>query len=144
LTLAVVGSIRTSSSPDGLFVTNNRLLIAESGANTVSVYDLATNRILTRVTVGITPRRLLDIGSQIYVSNYDEGSISVILSGQSAVGRVIPGLGRPLEMTFSETYQRLYVSDEQALGLAIIETVNDQFNGYISLGARPVGLAINQ
>jgi DNA-binding beta-propeller fold protein YncE len=144
LTLAEVGGIRTSSSPDGLFVTNNQLLIAESGGNTVSVYDLATNRTLTRLTVGMTPRRLLDNGSQIYVSNYDEGSISVILSGQSAVGRVIPGLGRPLEMTFSQTYQRLYVGDEQALGLAIIDTANDQFDGYISLGARPVGLAIIQ
>jgi YVTN family beta-propeller protein len=47
-------------------------------------------------------------------------------------------------MAFSETYQRLYVSDEQARGLAIIDTANDQFIGYISLGARPVGLAIIQ
>jgi DNA-binding beta-propeller fold protein YncE len=144
LSLAEVGSTRTSSSPDGLMVTDNRLWIAESGANTVSVYDLATNQIQTRLSVGFMPRRLLDNGSQIYVSNYDEGSISVILPGQSSVGRVIPGLGRPLEMAYSQTYQRLYVSDEQTLGLAVIDTANNQFTGYINLGARPVGLATTQ
>jgi YVTN family beta-propeller protein len=144
LSLAEVGSIRTSSSPDGLMVANNLLWIAESGANTVSTYDLVTNQILPRLSVGFTPRRLLDNGSQIYVSNYDEGSISVILPGQSGVSRVISGLGRPLEMAFSQTYQRLYVTDEKALGLAVIDTANDQFTGYINLGARPVGLATTQ
>jgi DNA-binding beta-propeller fold protein YncE len=144
LSLAEVGSTRTSSSPEGLLVTDNRLWIAESGANTVAVYDLATNQIQTRLSVGFTPRRLLDNGSQIYVSNYDAGSISVILPDQASVGRVISGLGRPLEMAFSQTYQRLYVSDEQTLGLAVIDTANDQFTGYINLGARPVGLATTQ
>jgi YVTN family beta-propeller protein len=47
-------------------------------------------------------------------------------------------------MVFSQTYQRLYVSDDQALGLAIIDTANDKLTGSINLGARPVGLAIVQ
>jgi hypothetical protein len=38
LTLAEVGGIRTSSSPDGLFVTNNQLLIASG--EIPSQYDL--------------------------------------------------------------------------------------------------------
>ena len=141
LSLAEVGSIPTSSSPDGLMVTNNRLIVAESGANTILVYDLATNRIVTRLTVGFTPRRLLDNGRQVYVSNYDEGSVSVVLPGQAGVGRLVTGLGRPLEMTFSKTYHWLYVSDDEAGRLSVIDTATDKFNGYIELGARPVGLA---
>lgn len=144
LSLAEVGSIRTGSSPDGLMASDNRLWIAESGTDTVILYNLATNQFLTRLSVGFTPRRLLDNGRQIYVSNYDEGSISVILPGQTGVGRVIFGLGRPLEMAFNSTYQQLYVSDEEALGVGIIDTASDQFNGYIYLGARPVGLVTTQ
>ncbi|MEJ2691201.1 MAG: YncE family protein [Deltaproteobacteria bacterium] len=142
--LSEVGSVHTGSSPDGLLVSNNLLYIAERGANTVSVVDLTMNKIQSRVDVGLGPRRLLDNGSQIYVSNYDDGSLSVIYPGQLEVGREIYGLGRPLEMVYDQNYRRIYVGDEKEAGLAIIDSNINQLKGYIKLGARPLGLAIIQ
>jgi DNA-binding beta-propeller fold protein YncE len=144
LTLNKVGSIPTGSSPDGLLALNNQLYIAESGANTVSIFDLSTNMMQSLLSVGFGPRRLLNNGDQIYVSNYDSGSLSVIYPGQLEVGREIRGLGRPLEMIFDRTNQWLYVADEQKSGLAIIDSNINQLMGYIELGARPLGLAIIQ
>jgi DNA-binding beta-propeller fold protein YncE len=144
LTLAEVGSIQTGSSPAGLIGSDGRLVVAESGANTVSVYDFNTRQFQSRLTVGFTPLRLFDSGSRIYVGNYDDGSLSVLFSGQGGVGREIIGLGQPLEMAYNQTYHRLYVGDEQEAGLAIIDTTTDQLRTYLRLGTRPLGMATLQ
>lgn len=140
----VGSSIHTGSSPDGLLVSNNQLFIAENGANTVSVYDLANRQMQSRINVGFGPRRLLDNGSQIYVSNYNSGSLSVIYPGQFELDRDILGLGRPLEMVFDRNYLSIYVGDGQKAGLAVIDSNINQLKGYIKFGARPLGLAIIQ
>jgi YVTN family beta-propeller protein len=132
------------NSPDGLLAMNNQLYIAESGANSVSIYDFASNRIQSRLAVGYTPRRLLYNGNKIYVSNYGSGSLSVILPGQLGVSREILGLGQPLEMAFNQNNRWLYVGDDQKGGLAVIDTSTDQLIKYINLGAQPAGMAVIQ
>lgn len=144
LTLQQVGSVATGSSPDGLLLSNNLLYIAEKDADTVSIFDFGNNLMRSRLNVGSGPRRLLDNGYHIYVSNYDDGSLSVIYPGQLEVGRQIRGLGRPLEMIFDQAYRRLYVGDEKEEGLAVIDSNIDKLKGYIKFGARPLGLAIIQ
>lgn len=136
--------IPTGSAPAGLLARDNQLVIAESGANTVTFYDFSSRQQQSRLTAGFTPRRLLDTGDRIYVSNYDDGSVSVIFPGQTVVGREIVGLGRPLEMIYNQTYHRLYVGDEERAGLAIIDTTTDQLRGFLRLGTRPSGMAAVQ
>ena len=144
LTLNQVGSIPTGNSPDGLLLAGNQLYIAESGANTVAIFDFTRNLIQSRIDVGFSPRRLLNNDSQFYVSNYDSGSLSVIYPGQLGVSREIVGLGRPLEMIYDTTNRWIYVADEKQAGLAIVDSTVNQLMGYITLGARPLGLAIIQ
>ena len=142
--LSEVGRVNTGTAPDGLLASDNQLYIAESGANTVSIFDLGSNMMQSRLAVGLRPRRILDNGNQIYVSNYDSGSLSVIFRGQLGAGREIPGLGRPLEMIFNQTNRRIYVGDESRAGLAIIDSTTNRLSGYVTLGARPLGLAVIQ
>lgn len=144
LTLQEVGSIATGIAPDGLLLANNLLYIAENGSDAVSVFNFDNNLMQNQINVGFGPRRLLDVGGVIYVSNYDDGSLSVIYPGQFIVGRQIRGLGRPLEMISDQTYRRLYVGDEQEKGLAVIDSNINQLIRYIKFGARPLGLAIIQ
>jgi DNA-binding beta-propeller fold protein YncE len=144
LTLNEVRSIPTGNSPDGLLLADNQLYIAESGANTVSVFDFVRNMIQSRIDVGFGPRRLLNSGSQFYVSNYDSGSLSVIYPGQLGVSREIVGLGRPLEMIYDTKHRWIYVGDEKEAGLAIVDSTVNQLMGFITVGARPLGLAIIQ
>ena len=140
LDLSEVNSVVTGSSPDGLLFSNNLLYITESGANTVSIFDFSANTITGRMNVGFSPRRLLDNGNQIYVSNYDSGSLSVIFPGQLEVSREVLGLGRPLEMVYDSTYRLIYVGDAQEAGLAIIDSTINELKGYVRLGAPPQGL----
>jgi DNA-binding beta-propeller fold protein YncE len=140
--LTEVGTIRTGSSPEGLLAAAGQLYVAERGDHTVTLFNLAANRAQGRLDVGFGPRRLLFDGHQIYVSNYDDGSLAVLIPEQLGVIREIHGLGRPLEMAFDETYRKIYVGDEQAGALAVIDSTSNQFLGYIHLGARPLGLAV--
>ncbi|MBE0598774.1 MAG: YncE family protein [Desulfuromonadales bacterium] len=142
--LKEVGAIRTGNVPRGLLPFGNLLYIAESGDHTVTIFDRAANRVLRRLDVGFGPRRLLSNGEQIFVSNYDGGSISVLLPGQLGVVREIRGLGRPREMVHERVYRRLYVADEQAAALAAIDSTTNQLLGFIALGAPPLGLAVVQ
>jgi DNA-binding beta-propeller fold protein YncE len=144
MSLAEVGTIFTGSMPEGLAVSDNQLYIAEYGDNAVSVTDLTNTGNQSRVEVGFGPRRLLDTGNQIYVSNYKDDSLSVLVPGQFGVSQEIFGLGRPQEMAFDQFYRRLYVTDEDAAALDVINVNANMVLGHISLGAKPVGLAIIQ
>jgi DNA-binding beta-propeller fold protein YncE len=157
--------IFTGDSPQGLLVSGNQLYIAESGDHTVSIFDLAApeNQVGTpqrrapipgnmgeshigasRLDVGLGPRRLLETDSFIYVSNYDGDSLSVLLPDQLGVVREIRGLGRPLEMAFDPARRQLYVGEEQAAGLAVIDSTSNELIRKIELGARPLGLTVIQ
>jgi YVTN family beta-propeller protein len=144
LSLAVVGTIPTGGEPQGLLVSNNHLYIAEGGDNTVSIVDLARRGALDRLTVGFGPRRLLEVDNRIYVTNYEDGSLSVLVPGQLGVIQEIRGLGQPLEMALDQFYRRLYVADEKAAALAVIDVNANHLLGFISLGAKPVGLGVIQ
>jgi len=144
VSLVEAGTIPTGGDPQGLDVSDNQLYIAENGDNTVSIVDLAGKGGQDRLTVGFGPRRLLGIDNRIYVSNYQDGSLSVLVPGQLGVSQEIQGLGRPTEMIFDQFYSRLYVTDEEAAGLAVIDVNSNLLLGYIALGAKPFGLAVIQ
>jgi len=140
--LEVRGTISTGSTPNGLAVSDNHLLIAEYGENTVSITDLSGRGAQSRIAVGFGPRRLLEAGNQLYVSNYNDGSLSVLMSDQLELIQEIFGLGRPLDMVFNGSHHRLYVADEKMAGLAVIDTNSNRLIEHIVLGARPFGLEV--
>ena len=144
MNLTTVRVISTGSNPAGLLVTENFLYVAESGDAIVSRTDLANPSDTSRLMVGFGPSRLLAADEQIFVSNRQDGSLSVLLPGQLGVVQDIYGLGRPLEMVYDQIYRRLYVADEKAAGLAVIDVNSNQLLGHISLGAKPLGLALIQ
>lgn len=142
--LATLSSIPTGNVPQGLLVFDNRLYIAERGEHSVFAFDLASRAGLKRQVVGFGPGRLQASDSQIYVSNRDGGSLSVLMPDQLGVIREIEGFGRPTEMVFDLFYRRLYVADEQAGSLAVVDTNSNLLRGKIDLGAKPTDMALIQ
>jgi DNA-binding beta-propeller fold protein YncE len=144
LSLGVVRSFATGSAPRGLFANATQLYITEGGDNMVSVVDLAAQRTLSRIAVGLKPHRLMEADNVLYVSNYDSGSLSVLMPGQLGVIREVQGLGRPMEMVFDHFYRRLYVGENEAAALAVIDVNSNLLVGRVFLGARPAGMTIIQ
>lgn len=78
---AVVRTLQAEVSPTKAVLTRDgRLFVTNNGSNTVSVLNLADGRILSRIKVGKGPVDIvlsLD-ESEAYVSNYQDGTISVL------------------------------------------------------------------
>lgn len=145
LSLNQVQTISTASKPEGLLLVKDHLLyIAESGANTVQIYDLERNQSPKRISVGLSPRRLLLSKGHIYVTNKDSQSLSLLNPGQLGVAKTISLDGAPLELAYSRQDNWLYVGNARLQGLDIIDPLSNKVQGRISLGATPKGLVVLQ
>ncbi|WP_457573199.1 YVTN family beta-propeller repeat protein [Desulfolithobacter sp.] len=141
--LTTVRTISTGSRPEGLTLWNDTLLyVAESGANSVLIYDLESNRERSRIPVGFSPRRLIATSNFIYVANHGSRSLSLLSPEQLGVTRSVPLTGRPLELAEVKRSRWIYVGNEDRNGLTIIDPVTSRVAGFIELGGRPTGIAI--
>jgi DNA-binding beta-propeller fold protein YncE len=142
--LNVLRSISVGNTPVGLASSENQLYIAESGDNTVLVHDLASGANPARINVGFGPRKIVQADDHIFVSNYMDGSLSVLAPGEFGSIHDIYGPGRPDEMAFNQFYHRLYVTDGEWAGLSVINATSNRLMGYIPLGAKAFGLSVIQ
>lgn len=144
-TLAEVQRISTGNKPEGLMLFKKTLLyIAETGSNSVMVYDLSRSKIQKRIPVGQSPRRIAEASGRIYVTNHNSRSISILTPGQLGVSKTIALDGPPLELAYSQTAKWLYVGNGIANTLDIINPANNRMAGRIPLGALPQGIAVLQ
>ncbi len=142
-TLNQVQTISTGNKPGGMLLyKENFLYIAETGGNSVMVYDLTLNKVQKRIPVDLSPRRLLQAGGRIYVTNYDSHSISILKPGQLGVSKTITLDGPPLELAYSPGNKWLYVGNESAKTIDIIDPVNNKMVGRIALDTLPLGMAV--
>lgn len=142
-TLRTIDTISTGVNPDGLMSRDGRLLyIAETGSNSVMVYDFAGNGMVIRIGVGFQPRRIAGSESFVYVANSGSRSISVLQPGLMGVSRTIPFPTGPLEMAYASRHKWLYVGSEQDGALAVIDPITNEITGRIELGAKPGGILV--
>src|SRR5215831_3382169 len=86
---ALVGAIAilggAPSSAQNAYITN-------SGSNTVSVIDTATNTVVSTIPVGISPGgvAVTPDGSKVYVTNFLSNTVSVIATATNTVVSTIP------------------------------------------------------
>ncbi|MEW6519017.1 MAG: YncE family protein [Thermodesulfobacteriota bacterium] len=135
--LAIVNTVDTGGTPDGMLARDNYLFVAESSSNAVSAFELPGGRNNFRINVGIKPRRLAFGNSHIYISNAGSGTVSLLRPGQLNVSRAIQVGGKPFEMDVSLIHQWLYVGDEQKGGVAVIDLSSNKVAAWIELGAAP-------
>jgi len=143
--LAQVGAVSTGSKPSGLFNDGNeRLYIAESGGNSVLVYDLDRHENIQRIPVEFSPKRLLVSYDTLYVTNLNSRSVSVIKRGHTSASKTISLTGRPLEIAGTRSNQWIYVGNEGERAITIIEPITNKVAGKIELGAVPLGIEVNR
>ncbi len=142
-TMNKVQTISTGNKPEGLLLyRDNYLYIAESGGNSVMVYDLSKNMVQQRIQVDFSPARIFAVNNTVYVANKGAHSISIIRPGQLNVSQSIRMDGPPLEFAYSAANKWLYVGNEAAGAIDIIDPMSKKLTGRISLGAVPRGMAV--
>lgn len=141
--LTTVGSIATGNKPEGLMLFRDSMLyIAESGGNSVLVYDLERGKISKRIPVNISPKRILAAYGLIYVSNYRSKNISLLHPGQLSASRTITLSGTPLELSNIRTSKWLYVGNANTNSISVVDPVSTKIVSQIPLGARPGGIEV--
>ncbi len=123
--------------------------ITNSGDNTVSVIDTATNKVTAIVPVGNYPMGVavtLD-GKKVYVTNFFGRTISVIDATKNKVTATIPLGNSPRGVAVSPDGKRVYVPHPEVGNpsnntILIIDTATNEVEATVLVGEVPFGVAV--
>ena len=78
--LVVDASLGTGSSPSGVAVSGDKILVTNQAAGTMTVYRKSDNAVLATVNVGGSPSAVVvnSAGTRVYVANSSTGQVNVI------------------------------------------------------------------
>ncbi|TWI98641.1 gliding motility-associated-like protein [Mucilaginibacter frigoritolerans] len=122
-------------SPDG-----SKLYVANSNSQSVSVVSLATNTVVSNISVGSVPYGMCvsPDGSKLYVANNASNNISVVNLANNSV-TAIP-IGSPQGISLSADGSILYATNSTDNQLWIINTVTNVVESKITTGEFPTSL----
>ncbi|MGV1100003.1 YncE family protein [Thiovibrio sp. JS02] len=143
-TLATQDTLVVGNTPEGLLAAEDYLYVAESAANSLSIYDLRSRQVVKRIKVGFQPMRLVQSENRLYISNQRDGSVSLFATRQQRLIRDIRTGGRPFEMAVADRQKWLYVADRENGRVTVIDQTSSRVAGYIELGAKPLHLLVIQ
>jgi YVTN family beta-propeller protein len=111
-----IASIPVGADPWDAAIAGDRLYVANSYSNDVSVVDLPSNQVVTTIPMGTAPRALIadPQGGRIYVAitgGYvnEVNRLDVIDTQRNEVTGIIPLAANVAQMVPDNTHQRLYV-----------------------------------
>lgn len=119
-------------TPDG-----TKVLVPNSGSNTVSVISTASNMVVATIPVGLNPTAVaVDPTSTTgYVTNFGSGTVSVISIPTDSVVATITLGGTPVDVTISRDGSRVFVSNSGSNNVAVIDPTTNSVIATISTGA---------
>ncbi len=138
--LDVLERISVGALPQGMLFQDDLLYVAESGGNTVLMYDLTTKRVDNRFHVGRQPRRIFGGDNRVYVANHGSSSVSILFPRHLGSGKEIYIGGSPLEMTETRNKRKLYIGNEEGQEIVVLDLTADRVTNRIDLRSEPLGL----
>src|SRR5438876_3418442 len=126
-------------TPDG-----GRLFVIHQLSPTATVIDTATNLVITNVfIVGHQAKDILFTldGRFAYVAHYSQGTVNVIDTATYQV-TTIPTAAGPRRLAISPTGDRVFVTNNKAASVSVLDTGPQQVIATIPVGNKPRGIAI--
>jgi YVTN family beta-propeller protein len=113
-------------------------------ANSLWAVDAATGEILARIPVGMGPTHPIPSqdGSRVYVTNTDEGSVSVIDTATWEVIATIPDLPEPHDGELTPDGKLLYLATSGTSTVTVVDTATFQVVKTFKVGKKPRGLVV--
>ncbi|MCK4691736.1 MAG: beta-propeller fold lactonase family protein, partial [Desulfuromonadales bacterium] len=135
--------ISVGMQPDSLVYFAGMLHVSEQAADKVSAYNYQTGRLVQDISVGRAPADILsEDGRRLFVSNSGGASVSVIYAGQKTSFRRILTVDFPRDMAISAQRRLLYVAGYEKKHLTVIDLTGLTVRKQLSLGGRPLSIAI--
>jgi YVTN family beta-propeller protein len=122
--------------------------VAAESANTVSVIDTATLRVVATILVGSRPRdsAFTPDGTRAYVSAEIGGVVSVVDVPSHKVVATVPidrSVPKPKGVVVHPNGQWVYVANGGSNEVAVIDRARNVVSSFIAVGKRPWGVAIS-
>ncbi|MDX3224700.1 IPT/TIG domain-containing protein [Streptomyces sp. ME19-01-6] len=125
----------------GIAVTPNgaAAYIADSGGDTVTVVNTATDAVASTITVGSGPWEVAisPDGAHVYVSRPAAGAVMVITTATNAVTATISGFTGPRGLAVRPDGSRLYVANSGGNTVAVVDTATNTVTGTVAVGNTP-------
>jgi YVTN family beta-propeller protein len=118
------GTIDGLAEPRGLALYGRTLLVAEANANRVRAFDLETKTFTGEAAVGQRPQGLAvdTAANELWVTNVDDATVSVIsLKTMAVIETIAVGLS-PVQVAVNSTRQRAYTADSFADTVTVIDS----------------------
>ena len=125
-----------------------KIYVANSGDNTISVINSATNTVTGTFTTNpsLTGKPgwmvISPDGTELYVSNYSLNSVSVINTLTGNITATIPTGTNPVTLTISPDGSRVYVVNESSFNVSVINTATNAVILTIPVYIFPTGSSI--
>jgi YVTN family beta-propeller protein len=143
----VTATITVGKSPDSVAVDSGAKIVyvTNSGDDTVSVIDAASNAVKTSVKVGKKPEGIA-IDSQakkaVVTNNGDDGSVSIIDTVSNAVVGAPIKVGKsPEAVAVDPASHTAYVGNEGDASVSVIDTAAGTVTATVPVGKKPDGVA---
>jgi YVTN family beta-propeller protein len=135
LVLALLLLLPAGANPQNAYITN-------SGSNTVSVIDTATNTVTATIPVGLEPWgvAVTPDGSKIYVTNFGDTTVSVIETASNTVAATIPVGNRPQGVAVTPDGTKAYVTAGNTV--LVIATSSNTVTATIPIAILADGVAV--
>lgn len=123
-----------------------KLYVAEYGNDRVAVLDASTYAVLTRVSVGDTPRALGIYSAKnhkrLFVANRTSNDVTIIDAKTDSVVASVAVGGAPKAIAVDTSSAYAYVTNENSDTVSVIDDT-DALLATIGVGDRPVGIAVD-
>ncbi|HEY8032340.1 MAG TPA: YncE family protein [Methylocella sp.] len=119
--------------------------VTNSGANTVSVIDIPTNKVVATVPVGFFPSgvAVTPDGKHAYVANFQSNNVAVIDTvANSVVGTPIPVGNGPIGVAISPDGLHAYVPNFTDGTVSVIDTATNTVGPTLAVGPNPFAVAV--
>ncbi len=141
-----------SSTPSGIAYNpnTNKIYIADSSSDSISVIDGSNYKEIKKISVGKYPEPIAVDPSLnfIYVGNINSGSISVIDGSNNEKIRTIKVGPNPLSISVNSLTHKIYVADGQNNNVYVIDGPDDESPDVIPTGSGKndlgIGIGINE
>ncbi|GAA4337340.1 beta-propeller fold lactonase family protein [Flaviaesturariibacter amylovorans] len=153
--VAPFATVNTTNSPltatltvtpqSGAYAPNPYAYVPNKGNDNVSVYNTATNTVVTSIAVGDEPLSVQAApdGMRVYIANSASDNVSVISTYSNTVIATVDAVDAPYGMALTPNGQVLYVANRDDHSISVINTITLQPVDTIYVGQEPVGLAVS-
>ncbi len=137
-----INEFSIGQNPRGIWEREGYLYITDYTTGMINFLEISSGDLRGQVMSGLGAVRILGTSDRIYVTNQEEGSLSLLTPDNLFLLKKISVGKEPFSMVICSRRGWLYVGLLGEKAIAVIDTTAERLIGKIKLGCRPFGLAI--